>query len=159
MAVRITYSYKNYENCPEASEISFWRSRNQTYGAMFSGMIFFFATIAFFCILFFQPEDWWQPLCIMILSALWFWYLVSPRYDAITQKKIVKALEKKERERKKELEKQEKMLVKRLKQGKAIIDFQTRKTSYESNNKVGLIIAIIAAVWIIISIVVALLIS
>lgn len=93
MAVRISYSYKVYENCPEASEISFWRSRNQTYGAMFSGMIFFFATIAFFCILFFQTEDWWQPLCIMILSALWFWYLVSPRYDAVTEKKIAKALE------------------------------------------------------------------
>ena len=111
MAYKIMYSYKNYENCPEATEISFSRSRNQTYGTMFSGTIFFFSTIFFFFTLFFQPENWWLPLCIMILSALWFWYFASPCYDAITQKKIAKAVEEHERKRKEALERRKKLIL------------------------------------------------
>lgn len=88
VSVKINYYYKNYENCPEATEISFSRGRGKVNHYLFCFIIFFMSLL--FC--FVDSADRWIAICGVVICPVWFFYLVK-FYDSATERMIKQAIE------------------------------------------------------------------
>lgn len=88
MATKIPYSYTEFMNCPEATEISHSRERRKVYHHLWCELLFFMSIL--FC--FVDSADRWIAICGVIICPIWFIYLIK-FYDKVTNKKIKQALE------------------------------------------------------------------
>ena len=90
MAYRIQYTYTVYEDLEKATEISESRARNAQYIMMFSS----FGIIASLICLFVDFSETWPMLFLLLVCVAGIVSLFSGHYDAVTQKKINKAITK-----------------------------------------------------------------
>ena len=88
MATRIPYTYTEFQNCPQATEISRSREEGKLRQSLWSGILFVFCLI--FC--FVDSGDRWIAICGAIICPLWFLYLMF-FYDRTTNKMIAEAIE------------------------------------------------------------------
>lgn len=90
MAIKLTYLYKEYKDCPEATEISRSRSSAKGYYGIFCIITFILSIL--FCSV--DSADRWIAICGVILCPVWFVYLLK-FYDKKTDVMIKQALESK----------------------------------------------------------------
>ena len=90
MAIRIKYTYTVYEDLEAATEISKSRARNAQFIMMWSG----FGILASLICLFVDFSETWPMLFLLLVCVLGMVSLFSGHYDAVTQKKINKAITK-----------------------------------------------------------------
>ena len=88
MATKIPYTYTEFKNCPEATEISHSRERGKVYHYLWCGLLFVLSIL--FC--FIDSADRWIAVCGVVLCPIWFIYLIK-FYDNVTNKEIKQALE------------------------------------------------------------------
>ena len=88
MAIKISYTYTEFKDCPEATEVSQSRAKSRTYQSIACGFLFLLSLL--FC--FEKSADQWISICGVIACPIWFVYLVF-FYDRTTSKKIKKAIE------------------------------------------------------------------
>lgn len=97
--MRFKYSYKVYEDCLAATEISESREKHKIFHSLTWGWIAIFSVIAF-CAFIFGKSDISSRITGIIISVLamavsayHFWYMIT-RYDMATEKKINSAITK-----------------------------------------------------------------
>ena len=88
MAYRIEYRYTEYKDYPEATAISESRARNAQFLIMFSS---FGILVALIC-LFVDFVETWPMIFLLLLCAWGLFTLFSGRYDAVTERKVKKAI-------------------------------------------------------------------
>lgn len=87
MSQKITYSYTEFKNCPEATSISHSRERAKINHYLFCIVIFFMSVLFSFV----ESADRWIAICGVVVCPIWFVYLTI-FYDKITDKLIKQAL-------------------------------------------------------------------
>ena len=88
MATRIPYTYTEFQNCPQATEISRTREESKVRKSLLCGVLF--ALSLLFC--FVDSADRWIAICGVILCPIWFLYLMV-FYDRATNKMIAEAIQ------------------------------------------------------------------
>ena len=87
MATRIPYTYTEFLNCPQATEISRTRGERKVRQTLFCGALFVLCLL--FC--FVDSADRWMAICGVIVCPLWFLYLIFI-YDRKTNNMIAEAI-------------------------------------------------------------------
>ena len=97
--MKIKYTYKVYEDCLAATEISESREKNKHLHSITWGWIAIFSVVAFFALLFNNSDlssritGIIASVIAMAVSAYHWWYMIA-RYDKKTEKKINEAITK-----------------------------------------------------------------
>lgn len=86
--IKIRYSYKEFQNCPQATEVSHSREKSKLYQSLCCTSLFLICLL--FC--FVDSADRWFAICGVIACILWFIYLIV-FYGRKTNKLIEEAIE------------------------------------------------------------------
>lgn len=71
--IKIKYTYNKIQNSPYATEVSRSRAESRTWQSLICTLMFFFSLL--FC--FVDSKDRWIAICGIIISILWFVYLIT----------------------------------------------------------------------------------